>query len=48
MSCGVGHRLGLDLALLWLWPAAEAFTQLLAQELPYAVGATLKKTKNKK
>ena len=24
MSCGVGHRLGLDLALLWLWhrPAA--------------------------
>ena len=26
MSCGVGHRLGLDLVLLWLWhrPAAVA------------------------
>ena len=26
MSCGVGHRFGLDLTLLWLWrrPAATA------------------------
>ena len=24
VSCGVGHRCRLDLALLWLWPAAAA------------------------
>ena len=36
-----------DLALLWLWyrPAAVAPIPLRAQELPYAVGAALKKTK---
>ena len=44
MSCGVGPRCGLDLALLWLWcrPAAAALIQPLAWELPYAVGAALK------
>ena len=38
-----------DLALLWLWcmPAAEALTGPLARELPYAVGAALKKQKTK-
>ena len=45
MSCGVGHRYGLDLALLWLWPrpAAAALIQPLAWELPYAAGAALKR-----
>ena len=51
MSCGVGHRPGLDLALLWLWcrPAAAALIQPLAWKLPCAVGAALKRqTKEKK
>ena len=44
VSCGVGHRLGLDLVLLWLWQrlAAAALIQFLAWESPYAVGAALK------
>ena len=39
MSCGVGHRRGSDLALLWLWCrlAAAALIQSLAWELPCAV-----------
>ena len=48
MGCGVGHRRGLDLMLLW-WrhrPAAVAPVQPLAWELPYAAGAALK-SKNK-
>ena len=38
VSCGVGHRCGSDLALLWLWCrlAAAAPIGCLAQELPYA------------
>ena len=42
----VGHRYGLDLALLWLWcrPAAAALICPLAWELPYAVGVALKCT----
>ena len=49
MSCGVGHRCGLDLALLWLWcrPAAVAPIRPLDWEPPYAVGAALEKTKKK-
>ena len=49
MNCGVGHRWGLDLALLWLWhrPAAAAPIQPLALELPYAAGAALKKINKK-
>ena len=37
-SCGVGHRFGLDLALLWLCfrPTAAALIQPPALELPYA------------
>ena len=43
--CGVGHKHGSDLALLWLWcrPAAVAPIRPLAWELPYTVGAALKK-----
>ena len=40
MSCGVGCRLGSDLALLWLWRrlAATAPIRPLAWEPPYATG----------
>ena len=47
MSYGVGHRHGLNLALLWLWcrPAAAFLIRPIARELPYATGAALKKMK---
>ena len=47
-SYGVGHRGGWDLALLWLWPrtASATLIQLLAQELPYAASAAIKRKKN--
>ena len=43
MSCGVGHRRGSDLVLLWLWCrlAAVAPIRPLAWELPYAAGVAL-------
>ena len=49
MSCGVGHRRGLDPALLRLWHrlAAVAPIRAVAWELPYATGAALKKQKKK-
>ena len=45
MSCGVGHRRGLDLGLLWLWCslAATALIQSLVWELLYATLVALKK-----
>ena len=45
MSSGVRYRRSLDLALLWLWHrlAAEAQLQPLAWELPFAMGAALKR-----
>ena len=54
MSCGVGHRPGLEPALLWLWCsllAAVTLIQPLAWEFPYAEAVALKektKTKTKK
>ena len=49
MSCGVGHRHGLDPMLLWLWcrltPVAPI--QPLAWEPLYAVGVALKFEKKK-
>ena len=50
MSCGVGHRRGLDPSLLWLWCrlAATVLVQPLAWEPPYVVGATLKRQKKRK
>ena len=50
VSCAVGHRCSTDLELLLLWyrPAATAPIGPLARELPYAVGAALKRQKNKK
>ena len=49
MSSGVGHRSGLDLALLWLWCglAAVALIRPLAWEPPYFTGAALKKDQKK-
>ena len=49
MSCGVVHRGGLDLVLLWLWrrPAVTALIRPLAWEPPYAADTTLKGQKNK-
>ena len=49
MSCGGGHRHGLDPMLLWLWcrQAAVAPTRPLARQLPYAAGAALKGKKRK-
>ena len=43
VSCGVGHRPGSDLVLLWLChsPAATALIRPLAWEPPYAVGVAL-------
>ena len=46
-SCGVGHRCGLDLVLLWRRPMDTTLIRLLAWEPPYAVGAALKKKKKK-
>ena len=50
MSCDVGHRLGFDPALLWLWGrlAATAPIRPLAWEPPYAAEAALEKAKKKK
>jgi len=50
MSCGVGHRHGLDPALLWLWcrQAAIALTEPLAWELPYTSVALKSKKKKRK
>jgi len=41
----VGHRFCLDPVLLWLWGrrAAAAPIQPLAQEIPYAPGAAIKR-----
>ena len=49
MSCGVGHRCGSDLTLLWLWYrlAAVALIRPLAWEPPYAMGEALKSKQNK-
>ena len=48
MSCGVGRRHGLDLALLWLWHRPAALIRPLAWEPPHAAGAALKSQKEKK
>ena len=53
VSCGVGHRPGSDLALLWRWCrlwhrlAARALIRPLAWEPPYAAGTALKKKTKK-
>ena len=49
MNCGVGHRRGLDLALLWLWCGLAVATPIPTRvwELPYAMGVALTKKINK-
>ena len=50
MICGVGHRQGSNLVLLWLWCrlAATALIRPLAWEPPHGVGAALKRQKQTK
>ena len=48
MSCGVGHRRGLDPRLLWHRPVATFPIRPLAWEPPYAVGVALKRKKKQK
>ena len=50
MSCGVDHRCGWDLMLLWLWhrPASTASIRSLAWEPPHDTGEALKRQKTKK
>ena len=50
MGCGVGHRLGWDPALLWLWrkQVATALIRPLAWEPSHAVGVAKKKKRQKK
>ena len=48
MSCGVGHRYGLDPMLLWHRLAAAALIWSLAWELPYGTGAAPKSKKQNK
>ena len=50
MSCGVGRRLGLDPALLWLWCklAATGPIRPLAWEPPYAARVALEMAKRQK
>jgi len=50
VSCGVGHRHGSDMALLWLWCRLAAVPRIrtLAWDSPCAVGEALKKQTNKK
>ena len=50
MSCGVGGRIGLNPALLWLWRrlAATAPIRPLAWERPYAMGVAQEIAKRQK
>ena len=52
MSCGIGHRLGSDpaLLLLWLWRRLAAIAPIrpLAWKLPPAMSVALKTKKKKK
>ena len=50
VSCGIGHRCGLDLVLLWLWRrlAATAPNGPLAWEPPCDMGAAQEMAKRKK
>ena len=50
VSCGIGQRCSLDLALLWLWGrlTATAPIRSLAWERSYVMGAALKGQKTKK
>ena len=47
VSCGIGHRCGMDLALLCLWYRLAATVPIrpLAWELPYASGVAYGKQK---
>ena len=46
MSCGIGHKYGLDLPLLWVWHRLAALIGPLGSELPYAMSVALKSKKS--
>ena len=50
MICGVGHRRGSDVMMLWLWfrPAAVTPIGPLAGEPPYATDVVLQKKEKRK
>ena len=48
MTCGVGHRRGLALALLWLWPAAVAPIRPLSLETSICCRCSPKKKKKRR
>ena len=50
MSCGVGHRRGLDPESLWLWCRLAAIVPIgpIAWEPQYAAGSALEKAKKPK
>ena len=50
MSCGAGHRRGLDPVLLWLWhrPVATSPIRPRAWEPPYAAGMARENAKSQK
>ena len=50
MSCGVGHRRGLDPEMLWLSCRLEATALIgpLTWEPPYAAGTALERQKDQK
>lgn len=50
MRCGVGHRCGWDLILLWLWHRLAAASPIrhLAWAPAYVVGAAIKRQKKKR
>ena len=48
MSCGVGHRHGLDLALQWLWPRPVATAPIRSLGISIYRGCSPKKIKKKK
>ena len=49
VSCGVGHRCGSDLVLLWLWCRLVATADSTPSlGLPYATCAALKRTEEEK
>ena len=49
-NCGIGHKCGSDLVLLWLWCrlAIASPIQSLAREFPYASGVAMKRKEKRK
>ena len=48
MSCGVGRRCGLDMALLWLWAGSCSSSLTPSLGVSVCLGCSPKETKKKK